>query len=705
MKKLITMAMLLGAVSANAANPLLESYKTPFQTPPFDKIKLEHYEPAFDKGLADARAEIDAIVNNPAAPTFENTIVAMERSGKLLEGVVTIFYNLNSSETSDEMEQIATRIQPKLSEFSNDISLNPKLFARIKAVYDKGFAGLDKDQKKLLENSYKGFTRSGALLGDADQKKYRELSSELSSLTLKFGQNVLAATNAFTITIPQSDAKRIEGLPSFVVEGMAQEAKESGEKGWKLTLQAPSMQPFLTYSKDRELKEKLWYAYNSRCVGGENDNTQIVKRIAELRLDMAKLLGYKSYADFVLEERMAENAANVQGLLTELLTASKSAAQRDYDTIEAFAKEDKEFGGDALKPWDFGYYSEQYKNKKYAFNEEQLKPYFQLENAQKGIFILAEKLFGLKFVENKQIPVYHPDVKTFEVYDDKGKFMSVLYMDFFPRKSKRGGAWMSDLRSQSVDKDGKEVRPLITMNCNFTKPTETTPSLLTFREVETMLHEFGHCLHGILAEGRYGSLTGTNVYRDFVELPSQIMENWASEKDWLDLWAVHYKTGEKMPVELIEKVTASKNYLAGYLNIRQLSFGLNDMNWHSITAPVAGDVTAEAFEKEAIAATALTKPIDGVAFSPSFTHIFSGGYAAGYYSYKWAEVLEADAYSLFKQKGIFNREVAKGFRDNVLSQGGAEHPMELYVRFRGHKPDVKALINKLGLGEQNQTTL
>lgn len=673
------------------SNPLLAAWNTPHETPPFSEIELADYEPAFDAAIACSRAEIDAIVNNPKKPTFGNTIVALERQGELLNRIAGLFFNLLEADTSDEMQEIAQRVQPKLTELSNDISLNPELFARVKQVYEHP-GRLRKEDKKLLEDTYQSFARNGAALSDADKELYRKYTSELSGLTLQFGQNALAATNAFTLNI--TDPKVVAELPAFVKEGMAAEAKARGEKGWTVTLQHPSYLPFMTYSSNRELKEKLWKASNSRALGGEFDNTQIVKKIANTRLKIANLLGYKCYADYVLERRMAENTKTVNDFLAELLAETKSYADADYRTVSDYAAS-LGFKGQ-LMPWDWSYYTEKYKDEKYALNDELVKPYLKLENVKKGVFMLANKLYGLNFTPNDKVAVYHPDVTAYDVTDADGRFMAVLYLDFFPRESKRSGAWMTEFRGTKIE-DGTETRPLVSLVMNFTKPTETAPSLLTFDELETFLHEFGHALHGMLGEGEYESQTGTNVYRDFVELPSQLMENWATEKEFLDLWAVHYETGEPIPAEIVDRIVAAQNYLAAYGNVRQLSFGMTDMAWHTLTEPFEGDV--ERFEAVSMAPTQVLPVVSGTAMAPAFGHIFSGGYAAGYYGYKWAEVLEADAFSLFKEKGIFNREVASSFRENVLSKGGTEHPMELYVRFRGHKPETKALIEKMGLGK------
>lgn len=683
-------SLTLGASGADV-NPLLVESTAPHGAPQFTQITNEHYKPAFEQAVREARADIAAIVGNAQAPTFANTIEALEFSGRRLDRISNIFFNLNEAHTNDTMQALALELSPMLTEFSNDVSLDPKLFARVKAVYDRRESlGLNAEQRRLLEKTYKGFARSGAALSDEDKKIYRELTARLSELSLQFNQNSLAATNAFTLHV--TDPAVVGELPDFVREGMAAEAKERGLDGWVVTLQIPSMVPFMTYSSNRALKEKLWRAYNTRCVGGEFDNSAIVEEIADKRLQLAGLLGYETYADYVLEERMAESSPTVNAFLAELLDRAVEAARRDVETVAGYARAQ---GFDAeLMPWDFGYYSEKLKHERYELSEELTKPYFQLENVRRGMFELANRLYGITLRENPEIPVYHPDVKAYEVFDADGSFLAVLYMDFFPRASKRGGAWMTEFRQQGVE-NGVETRPLISVVYNFTKPTDSLPSLLTFDEVTTMLHEFGHALHGIFAAGTYPSLTGTAVYRDFVELPSQIMENWAYEKEFLDLFAVDYRTGEKMPAELIRRILDAKNYLAAYSHIRQVAYGLCDMAWHSISEPVKMPVVD--FEKKAIARAQVLPYVDGQCTSTSFGHIFSGGYAAGYYSYKWAEVLEADAFSLFKEKGIFDRETAASFRENILSKGGSEHPMKLYVRFRGHKPDTQALFDKMGI--------
>lgn len=680
-------------------NPLLEPAVTPFDTPAFTEVKLLHFKPAFEVALQEARAELNAAVNSTEAPTFENTIVAIERGGATLNRVANIFFNLNMTVTSDEMQALAQEIQPMLVEFSNDMMLNEKLFERVNTVWEsREQLNLDTEDSMLLVKTYKNFIRSGAGLSPEKKQKYRELSTELSGLTLKFGQNVLAATNAFCLNIPESDSAKVAELPEFVRDAMASEAKAKGHTGWTVTLQHASMLPFMTYSTDRALKEQIYRASASRCLGGEFDNTAIVQRVASIRLQIAQLLGYNTYADYVLEERMAKSIDGVNDLLDELLVSTKKYADAEVKAIEKYAVRSGLYGKKfKLQPWDWAYFSEKYKNEYYNVSEEQTKPYFELEHTKQAIFALAEKLYGIRFVERKDIEPYHPDVVVYEVTEADGSTIGVLYMDFFPRESKRGGAWMTSFRDKAVSADGKNILPLISMCGNFTKPTENAPSLLTFDEFETFLHEFGHCLHGLLAEGKYESLSGTAVYRDFVELPSQIMENWATEREFLDMAAVHYQTGEKMPQQMIDNIIAAKNYLAAYGNVRQLSFGMADMAYHSITEPLTEDV--EQFEIKATAPTQVLPRVAGTSSSTSFTHIFSGGYAAGYYSYKWAEVLEADAFAMFKENGIFSKEVAESFRRNVLSQGGHEHPMTLYVRFRGHEPQVSALIDRMNLGK------
>ena len=691
MKKTLLTVVMAAAVmmSGCESNPLIKPAKTPFGAPEFTKIKIEHYMPAFEQGLKEARAELEATINNPEAPTFENTIEAMERGGELLNYVSNIFFVLDGNETSPEMQELALEIQPKLVEFYNDLNLNPTLWQRVKTVYEQRESlGLNEEQAKLLENTYKDFVRSGANLSDEAKEEYRKISTELSMLTLKFGQNVLAATNAFTLNITNPD--EVAELPDFVKEILAAEAKAHEQEGWTVSLQPASMSPFLTYSSNRGYKEQVWKAYNSRCIGGELDNTELIKQITDLRLRSAQLLGYPTYADFVLEKRMAENPTTVNNFLDELLDATIGQARKEVAEVQRYAR--KNGAKYELMPWDFAYWSEKYKNATYAYNEEDVKPYFELNNVKNGIFALCDKLYGIKFVENKEVDGYHPDVQVYEVREENGELLGLLYMDFFPRATKRGGAWMTSFRDVYVDKDGKEVRPLISMCGNFTKPTETTPSLLTFDEFETFLHEFGHCLHGLFGKGTYASLTGTSVYRDFVELPSQIMENWCVEPEFLDMVATHYQTGEKMPTELRDKVIKAKKFLVAYYNTRQVAYATSDMQFHTITAPIADAV---AFEKEARQECEVLPTVEGCSPCAAFSHIFSGGYAAGYYGYKWAEVLDADAFALFTEKGIFNKEVAGSFRENILSKGGIRHPMDLYVAFRGHKPATQALIDEI----------
>ena len=687
--------MVLLAVSCQDntdSNPLLSKFDTPYQTPPFDKIKHEHYKPALDSAISMARHEIDAIVNNPAEPTFENTIEALDRSGKLLADVSNILFNLNEAETDSILQQIVIEASPILTDFSNDINLNPDLFKRVKAVWEKRDSlKLTAEQQMLLDKTYKGFVRNGANLNEADKEKYRAISRELSELTVKFNQNVLAETNSYKLHI--TNEADLAGLPQSLIDAAAYTAKQKGLDGWVITLDYPMYGPFMKYADNRELRKQLYMAYGSRCFkGNEYDNQKIAMRIANLRLELANLLGYPNYATFVLENRMAETPERVNEFLDQLVEASLPAARDEVKEVEEFARQ-QGFKG-KLERWDWSYYSEKLKNAKYSYNEEELKPYFQLEKVIDGVFLLANKLYGLTFSPNANIPVYHPDVKAYEVYDGSGRFLAVLYLDFFPREGKSGGAWMTSFRSQYRD-NGKDVRPLVSIVTNFTKPTDKQPSLLTFYEFSTFLHEFGHALHGMLSDCNYTSLSGTSVYRDFVELPSQIMENFAVEKEYLDLFAVHYQTGEKIPQELVQKIIDSRNFQAGYFSLRQLGFGVLDMAWHTITKPVTEDV--DSFEKKVLNPLEVLPPVKGTNMSVTFGHIFEGGYAAGYYGYKWAEVLDADAFEVFKEKGIFNREVAQSFRENILSKGGSEHPMTLYKRFRGQEPTIDALLKRSGL--------
>ena len=686
--------LLLGLMSCNMENPLLTESPCPYGAPQFDKIRNEHYLPAFRAGIAEAKAEIDAIVANPDEPDFKNTIEALEYSGRTLNRVSGIFYNLMEADTDEEMQKIAEEISPAMTEFSMYVSLNKPLFERVKAVYmKKDFLGLEQDQKKLLEDTYKSFARNGANLSDEDKEIYSKYAEELSLATLQFSKNVLAATNAYTLHL--TDSADLAGLPGYVVDMAALAAKDRGLDGWVFTLDYTSYSSFLKFSDRRDLRKEVYVANSTKSVGGEFDNTGIVRNIVDLRIKMAEMLGYDNYAAYSLEEKMAKDPGTVNAFLKELMDPTLPYARKEVAEICAFAKKNG-FEENELQPWDFSYWSEKYREAQYDLNEEQLKPYFRLENCIAAAFDLANRLYGLNFTERKDIPVYHEDVKVYDVTDASGEHKALFYADFFPRASKRGGAWMTEFRGQSIC-EGKEERPFVSIVTNFTKPTETEPSLLTHSEFTTLLHEFGHSLHGILAEGRYPSMTGTSVPRDFVELPSQIMENWAYEPEFLDTFAKNYKTGEVIPDSLVAKIISTKNYLAGYSQVRQLQFGIIDMAWHTLESlPQESTV---AFEQKAVSPSAVLPQVDGAAISPSFSHIFAGGYAAGYYSYKWAEVLEADAFSLFKEKGIFNKEVAASFRDNILSKGGSEDASVMYENFRGHQPEPEALMKKLGLSD------
>ncbi|GAA4396377.1 M3 family metallopeptidase [Nibrella viscosa] len=673
-------------------NPFLQSYRTPHETVPFDKIKNEHYLPALKIAIEQGKKEVDAIAENPAKPTFENTIVALERAGEQVSKVSSVMFNLNSSETSPELQAIVREASPLLTEYGNDISLNEKLFARVKAVYEqRDKLKLDPESKMLLEKSYKGFARNGANLSPADKEKYREISKELSQLSLKFGENVLNETNEYTLEI--TDEKDLAGLPDFAREAAKQTAKQKGKEGWVFTLQAPSYLPFMQYAENRDLRKKLFLAYNSRGFqSNKNNNEQTIQRLVQLRYERAKLLGYNTHADYMLEDRMANSNKRVQEFLDEMLGYSKPVAEKQLAELTAYAKS-KGFTGDQIENWDYSFYAEKLKKERYDLDDEMLKPYFKLENVLNGAFTVANKLYGITFKENKDIPVYNPEVKAYEVYDENGKFLAVFYGDFHPRPGKRAGAWMNGIRGQEIV-NGVNIRPHVLNVCNFTRPTETRPSLLTFNEVTTLFHEFGHGLHGMLANGKYKSLSGTSVAWDFVELPSQVMENWCYEPEALRLFAKHYQTGEVIPQELIDKIRASQNFLAGIANLRQVRLGMVDMYWHSQkpTGESVSDVEKKVDEKTKLFPTA-----PGVAISTAFSHIFAGGYSSGYYSYKWSEVLDADAFEAFKEKGIFNREVATKFRKNVLEKGGTEKPMELYKKFRGREPSPQAMLRRSGL--------
>ena len=693
-KNIIVAAAALALLnSCNMENPLLTESKLPYGAPQFDKIRNEHYLPAFEQGIKEAKEEIDAIVNNPEEPTFENTVEAMEYAGGTLERVSGIFFNLMEADTNDEMQEIAEKVSPMLTEYSMYVSLNEKLFQRVKAVYEKRESlGLEKDQMRILENSYKGFVRGGANLSDEDKKTYSRISEELSLASLSYGKNLLAATNAYTLNV--TDSASLDGLPSYVVEAAAETAKEKGLEGWAFTLDYPSYSPFMKFSRCRDLRRQLYMAYNTRAVEGENSNVENVRKIASLRLQEANILGYKTYADYALEDKMAKDTPTVEKFLAELMIPSLPYARAEVNEIFEYARANG-FDDCALMPWDFSFWSERYQEAKYSLNEELLKPYFRLDDCVEAVFDLAHRLYGLNFTLRKDIPGYNKDVRVYDVTDSEGVHKALFYADFFPRESKRGGAWMTEFRGQSI-RNGVEKRPFISIVTNFSKPTSTAPALLTHYEFTTLLHEFGHALHGMLAEGRYPSITGTSVARDFVELPSQIMENWGYEREYLNTFAKNYKTGEPIPGELIEKIVAAKNYLAGYSQVRQLQFGIVDMAWHTLTS-VPENIDVRAFEKKALEPYSVMPSIPETCFSTSFSHIFSGGYSAGYYSYKWAEVLEADAFSLFEEKGIFNTEVSHSFRDNILSKGDSEDPAVLYRNFRGHDPQPSALMTKLGL--------
>ena len=674
-------------------NPFYSEYNTPHQTVPFDKIKLEHYEPAIMEGIKQHAAEVEAIITNPEAPTFENTIVALEYAGSLLDRVVTVFFTLNSAETSDEMQALAQKLSPVLTEHSNNISLDERLFARVKAVYEStDMSTLTPEEQRLLQKSYEGFARNGANLSEEGKAKYRELSTELSKTTLQFGQNMLKATNAYTLNV--TDSTRLAGMPESALEAAAQTAKEKGHEGWTFTLHAPSYSPVMMYCEDRDLRRELYMAFNTQNVqDNEYNNEAIVKKIANLRLEIAQLLGYECFADYVLENRMAENATNVNHLLDQLLTAYLPAAKEEVKAVQEIAAR-TEGKGFELMPWDWSFYSEKLRVEKYSLNDEMVRPYFKLENVTAGVFGLATRLYGITFVENKDIPVFHPDVKAYDVLDKDGTYLAVIYTDFFPRAGKRSGAWMTSFKEQ-YKKDGQDSRPHVSITMNFTKPTESKPALLTLDEVETFLHEFGHALHGIFSATTYPSIGGTAVYRDFVELPSQIMENFLPKKEFLATFAHHYETGELIPDELIERIVRAQNYNVAYMCIRQLSFGILDMAWYSRTTPFEGDVLA--YEQKAWESTQLLPVVEGTNMTTRFGHIMSGGYSAGYYSYKWSEMLDADAFALFEEKGIFSQEVAASFRENILSRGGSEHPKELYRRFRGQDATIDAMMKRDGI--------
>ena len=669
-------------------NPLLQ----PFSTAPFSKIKNEHFLPAIKQLIEDTKNEIDTITSNTEEASFTNTVEALERTGEQLNRVTGIFFNLNSAETNEEIQKIAQEVSPLLSDFKNDLLLNEALFERVKSVYNrKKSLTLTSEESMLLEKQYKGFSRNGANLSEDKKEKLRKIDQDLSRLSLSFGENVLAETNNYELHITNED--QLSGLPEGAKEEAADTAKEKGKDGWIFTLAYPSHIPFMTYADNRELRKELSLAFGSKAFHNDKlDNQEYVLQIVNLRYQRAQLLGYDSYAHFVLEERMAETPEKVTSFLNELLQKAKPAAEKEFAELEAFAKELD--GIDQLQKWDGAYYAEKLKQKKFNLDDEKLKPYFELKNVINGVFTVAEKLYGLSFEEVNNIDKYHPEVKTYRVTDSEDSLVAIFYADFHPRAGKRNGAWMTVYKQQEIIK-GVNERPHISIVCNFTKPTASKPSLLTFNEVTTLFHEFGHALHGMLANTKYASLSGANVYWDFVELPSQILENWCYEKETLELFATHYKTGEVIPMEYVEKIKESAAFHEGMKTVRQLSFGMLDMAWHGGNPTSITNVKAH--EKEAFEPTTLYPDVASNCMSTSFSHIFQGGYSAGYYSYKWAEVLDADAFAYFKQEGIFNKSVADKFKNYILSQGGTEDPMELYIRFRGKKPNPDALLKRAGL--------
>lgn len=683
-------------------NPFFTQYKTPHETVPFDKIRLEDYEEAFMEGIRRDDEQIEKTINNPDAPTFDNTIINVDddKDGyyDLLSRVSTVFFNLLSAETNDEMDALAQKLQPVLTKHANDVRLNKKLFERIKAVHDN-HRELTPEEQRLLDNCYDGFVRSGALLDDEGKEKLRRLTEEASMLSLQFSQNLLKENKAYTLHI--TDENDLDGLPDTAKEAAAVAAKEHGKVGWVFTLDYPSYSPFMTYSTRRELRKEMYMQRNTVCTHDNNENNlEICKKIVNLRREIAQLLGYDTYADYVLKNRMASNTQNVYKLLDDLIDAYMPTAKEEVKDIELKAKS-IEGDGFKLEPWDFSFYSHKLQLERFNLDAEMLRPYFELSKVINGVFGLANTLYGITFKENKDIPVYHPDVKAYEVYDNDGKYLAVFYADFHPRKGKQGGAWMTEYQGQWIDRKGENVRPHVSVVMNLTKPTEEKPALLTLGEVETFLHEFGHSLHGMFANTRFESLSGTNVWWDFVELPSQFMENYAVEKDFLRTFAFHYKTGEPLPDELIERIMKSRNFMVAYGCMRQVSFGLLDMAYYTKAEPFTEDIIP--FEKKAWQKAMVLEQLPDTCMTVQFSHIMAGGYAAGYYSYKWAEVLDADAFSVFKKSGIFNKETAQRFRDCILSKGGTEHPMTLYKNFRGSEPTIDALLERNGIKKPCQS--
>jgi len=682
-------------------NPFFEPYNTPHDTVPFDRIRLEDYEEAFMEGIRRDNEQIEKTINNPEKPTFDNTIINTEEDEgyyDLLSRVSTVFFNLLSAETNDEMDALAQKIQPILTQHANDVRLNPRLFERIRQVH-LHHRRLTPEEKMLLDNCYEGFVRSGALLDEEGKKRLRELTEEASMLSLQFSQNLLKETKSYTLHI--TEEAQLDGLPETAREAAALTAQERGMQGWVFTLDMPSYSPFMTYSTQRELRQMLYMARNTLCTHDNTENNvEICKRLINLRREIAQLLGYKTYADYVLKRRMASNARNVYRLLDDLIDAYKPTAIKERDELKKlFEKESQKPKANSqelkMQPWDAAFYSHKLQMKRYNLDQEMLRPYFELSNVIKGVFGLANRLYGITFKENKDIPVYHPDVKAYEVFDKDGSYLAVFYADFHPRKGKQGGAWMTEYQGQSIDKKGENVRPHVSVVMNLTKPTVDKPALLTLGEVETFLHEFGHSLHGMFANTRFESLSGTNVWWDFVELPSQFMENFSVEKEFLRTFAFHYQTGEPLPDELIQRIVKSRNFMVATACLRQVSFGLLDMAYYTQRDPFTADIIP--FEKQAWKKAILGNQLPNTCMTVQFSHIMAGGYAAGYYSYKWAEVLDADAFSVFKRHGIFDQKTAQSFRDNILSKGGTEHPMELYKRFRGGEPTIDALLKRNGI--------
>ena len=679
--------------SADKYNPFITPPATPHGATPFNDIVLEHYEPAVLEGIRRHNEEVKAIMDNPERPTFDNTIAALDYAGDLLDRVTTVLMNLNEAETNDDLQDLVMRLTPVLTEHDNDISLNASLFARIRQVYETADrTALSTPQQRLLDDTYRSFLHGGAALSDTDKETFRKLTTDLAQATVLFDKNHLKATNAFRLNV--TDETRLTGMPETALLQAAEEAASHGEKGWTFTLHSPSYVPFMTYCTDRDLRRQLYMASSTLAISGKTSNVEVVRKIVNLRLQLANLLGYKTYADYILEERMAGSIRQVNDLYDKLLAAYMPAAQKD---VEAVCCQARSIEGESFKlmPWDFSFYAEQLRKKEYNFDKEKLRPYFQLENVIKGVFGLATKLYGITFSENREIPVYHPDVKAYEVFDNDGSFLAILYADFFPRESKDSGAWMTNYKDQWRDADGTDSRPHVSITTNFTKPAADRPSLLTFDEVETFLHEFGHALHGIFSATCYPSQCSPNVVWDFVELPSQLMENFGIEKAFLHTFARHYQTGELIPDELVDSLIRARNFNAGYNCIRQISFGQLDFAWHTRTEPFEGDVIR--YEKEAFSPTRLLPELSDTCMSTQFDHIMSGGYAAGYYSYKWAEVLDADAFSVFASDGVISPRVASLFRQEVLSKGDSEHPMTIYKAFRGKEPSIEALLERDGI--------